>query len=378
MSARPTIDLGRRLTELARLRSDGSPIVSVYLNTRWADEQQRDRVRLFLKNELRRAREGAGGSLAEDLDWVETEGRLLVEGALVPEANGVALFACQPLGLREVIPVRVSFDDAFVVTSAPWLRPFAAVLEETRPALVAFVDGQTARLLPLEPHGRGEELILEHAVEGRHATGGWAGLAQSRYQRHVEAQRDQHFEAVAEILTDLVDRQGITRVVLAGEARALASLRRHLPPPIDGRVVGLINGTRHEPTGILGARAAELLTRLDQAETARAVDAVLGDAAAGARAVAGLAATLEAVHRNNVQRLFLLKDFQASGRVCTGCEMLDVGADGPCSACGAATRSIEMGGTMVDRVMASGGTADVVVTHAGLAAAGRIAARLRY
>lgn len=32
------MDLARRLTELAKLRSPAGPVVSVYLDVRWADE----------------------------------------------------------------------------------------------------------------------------------------------------------------------------------------------------------------------------------------------------------------------------------------------------------------------------------------------------
>lgn len=43
-----------RLRALARVDSHGAPVVSVYLNTGWSDERQRDRPRAFLKAELRR------------------------------------------------------------------------------------------------------------------------------------------------------------------------------------------------------------------------------------------------------------------------------------------------------------------------------------
>jgi len=46
-------DVQTRLAELAKLPPAARPVVSVYLNTRWADEDQRERVRIFLKNNLR-------------------------------------------------------------------------------------------------------------------------------------------------------------------------------------------------------------------------------------------------------------------------------------------------------------------------------------
>ena len=50
------MDLKDRIAELARIEPASTPVVSVYLNTHWRDEHQRDRVRIFLKNALAEAR----------------------------------------------------------------------------------------------------------------------------------------------------------------------------------------------------------------------------------------------------------------------------------------------------------------------------------
>lgn len=371
-------DLRQRLAALAALEPAPAPVVSVYLDTRWVDEQQRDRVRVFLKNELRRARQEAGDGAAGDLGWIEDQGRLLVEQARDTEASGVALFACSAIGLREVWPLRLALENTLVVADRPWLRPLAAVLDQARPALVVFVDGESARLIPLEPGGAGQEVTLQSDVEGRHAMGGWAALAQSRYQRHIEAHRHQHLEAVADALRHLADQHRVERIVLAGEPRTVGLLRPHLPGPLAARVVGEVAGTRWEPAAALAARAAGFLERWEQSDTAEDLDAVLDDAAAGARAAAGLGPTLEAVRRNNALRLYVLDGFQAPGRRCRRCATVEPGEGGPCPACGGPTRPVELGEALVELVIAAGGTAETVATHAGLARAGGIAARLRY
>ena len=46
-------DLDGVLGELARLRSGSEPIVSLYLDVRWNDEQQRERVRLCAREKSR-------------------------------------------------------------------------------------------------------------------------------------------------------------------------------------------------------------------------------------------------------------------------------------------------------------------------------------
>ena len=208
------MNLRDRLIELARIERPGSPVVSVYLNTRWADEHQRDRVRVFLKNELAKARRVPSGRAAEaDLDWIDREGEALVAQSRFPDAHGVALLACRALHLREVLPVRVPFPDRFVVAEAPFLRPLAEMLTESPSTLVAFVNTESARLIPLTIEGAGEEVVLESEVAGRHSPVGWAQMAQTHYQRYMQDHRARHFEAVIESLIALTERHGIERIV---------------------------------------------------------------------------------------------------------------------------------------------------------------------
>jgi hypothetical protein len=373
------VELRGRLAELARRPPSGRPVVSVYLNTRWTDESQRERVRIFLKNQLREARAATAGRAAgEDLDWIEAQGRRLIEQTTLPDASGVALFAGGD-GLREILPVRVAFEDTFVVAEVPHLRPLATAADEIVPALVVFVDGVHARLLPLTAVGPGQETRLESAVEGRHrATGLAEMMAQDRYQRHIEEHRDQHYEAVAAAVAELAERESVERIVLSGEGRAVAILRRHLPSPLGRRVVAAVAGAAHEPMATIAARAAELLAHADEQEDAAAVDRLLDAAAKGGRAVVGVAPTLEAVNRNAVQRLYLVPAFERPGALCERCATLQPPTPDGCVACGGATRPAELGEAMVGRVLTTGGSVSVVERHAGLVEQEGVGALLRY
>jgi peptide subunit release factor 1 (eRF1) len=374
------MNVRERLAALARLAAAPGRVVSVYLNTHWADEHQRDRVRVFLKNALRRARAEAKADpdLLADLAWVESESERLVRQEAYPDARGVALFACRALGLREVLPLRVPFEDTFVVGDHPVVAPLAEALAAAPGALVAFVDGESARLIPLNAASRGEEVTLRSEVPGRHARGNWAQLAQSRYQRHIEAHRDQHFEAVADVLGRLVAEHGLEQIVLAGEPRTLAVFRRRLPGPLAARVVGTVPGARYEDAAALAERAAQLLALVSASEIGREVDQVLADAARGARAVAGVESTAEAAARGAIHRLYRLKGVEIPGVRCDACGALAPAPLGPCRVCGGPTRTVDLAAEVADRVVATGGQVHLVDTHAALAHAGGLAARLRY
>ncbi|MCL6641442.1 MAG: host attachment protein, partial [Candidatus Rokubacteria bacterium] len=361
---------------LARLESRTPPVVSVYLDTAWSDEHQRDRTRVFLTRELRRARPG-GDADPEDLGWIEHRGAALVDQAELPEADGVALFACRALGLREVIPLRVRLAPLFVVAPRPHVGPLAALLDESPPALVVSVDGRGARLIPVHPGGRGDEVILENDVPGHHRRGGWAQLAMARYARHIDQHRHEHLTAVVRTLLDLVEAQAITRIVLAGRPETLTALRARLPEGLRRRVVAGVRAALWEPAGAVVERAVARLAEVERREAAAAVDAVLVEAAKSGRAVAGPAATLEAVLRRAVHRLFLLAAFSSPGGACERCDALQQEA-GACRLCGGPVRGVELGEAMVERVVAAGGTVTRLTAHAGLAAVGGVAARLRY
>jgi hypothetical protein len=368
------MDVNDRLTELARRPPSATPVVSVYLNTRWTDEMQRERVRIFLKNHLRAARASAPPRPSDaDLDWIEDQGRRLVSGAERADASGVAIFAGE--GLREILPVRTAFDDEFVVDAVPFLRPLAGAAPQMEAALVVYVDGVSARLLALGPDGPGDEVRLESAVEGRHATG---GRAQDRYQRHIEEHRDQHFEATAAAVTELMAETGARRLVLSGELRAVARLRGHLATPIAGRVVGLVAGAGHEAMATIAARAATHLAHVDGQQETDGVERVLDAAAKGGRAVAGLEATLEAVNRDAVQHLYLLGRFERPGAICGACGALQPRPAAECAFCGGRAQPTELGSAMVGRTLARGGAVAVIDAHAGLAAQDGIGAILRY
>src|SRR5689334_14102755 len=173
-------DVQARLAELARRPPAARPVVSVYLNTRWTDEAQRERVRIFLKNHLREARAAAERPADEDLAWIESEGQRIIGQHEFTDASGVALIAGGD-GLREVLPVRAAYEDTFVVAPTPYLRPLAGVAQEVVPALVVFVDGVSARIVALMAGGPGEEVALQGEVPKRTAAGGWAALAQTKY-----------------------------------------------------------------------------------------------------------------------------------------------------------------------------------------------------
>ncbi len=197
----------------------------------------------------------------------------------MPDAGGVALFACEALGIREILPSRIPFENVFAVGETPLLRPLMELDASAPTTLVVFIDTESARLVALTAAGPGEEVALRSDVPGHHSRGGWAQLAQSRYRRHIQDHRARHFDAVVETLTALVDGHGVRRIVFAGEPRNVAVFRQELPSRLAALIVGIVAGAEHEEMGRIVARAAQLLPHAEGQREAEGVDGVLTAAA---------------------------------------------------------------------------------------------------
>lgn len=367
-----------RIARLARLHApDG--VVSVYLNTRWSDEHQRDRTRVFVREEVRRLqRAGATAGLDQALGWIEAETDVRVGQGRDEAVHGVALFACPAAGVQEILAWRAPFEPAFVIADAPCLRPLAAMVGQCPPALVAFVDGERARLVPLAVDRVDEEVDLESPVPGTHRRGGWAQLAQSRYARHIERHRGEHFDAVAAAVADTVEARGARWLVLAGESGAVAAVRDRLPPALQGRVAGTVRAAWHEPAAAIAERADALLRQVEAEAARQALARAVTEAAKGGRAVTGVDDTLAAAARGAVHQLLLLRTFAEDGLACPACGALARSQGPACPLCRAPARRVELGEAATARVLASGGTVAMVADGAGLAESGGMAALLRF
>ena len=49
------MEMRSEIRKLARVEEGPCPFLSLYLNTKWDDEQQRERIRLFTKNQLKKS-----------------------------------------------------------------------------------------------------------------------------------------------------------------------------------------------------------------------------------------------------------------------------------------------------------------------------------
>ncbi len=387
------------LLELARLRSGSEPIVTLYLDVRWKDEQQREKVRLFVQERSRAilahyAPDAPGrDGLVRTLEKLQGFVAGLTAQAYEADRDGLALFACEALGLWRPLFFGREVENELSVDGVPHLAKLARLVEEVAPAIVVMPSQEGADLYEVQLGDLDAEASVRGPVPRNDVDVFNPGAAKpGRYferekknERRTENHVQRNRRAAAEQVTALFDRTPQARVVLVGTAEALAAFERELPPRVAARIVTRVPRPREwdSAEGVKrdGVRSvAEAVLGRERDEERRDVDTVIGQALRGAFAVVGPEDVVLAVNEGRVQSLVIEEDFARAGFRCDNCDALgaDVEAAEVCPFCAGDLRAVpNLGEALVARTLAAGGRIEVVPHGNKLHSYRGIAATLR-
>src|SRR5215468_8097458 len=112
-------------------------MVSLYLDARWSDEQQRERVWLTVRERIRRLRRQKDDPrLLEDLDAALQATEAWVKQAADVGYDGLALFRGVRVGVEVTLRAHLPFATQVVVGPLPFLCPLAMLTWRPRALVV--------------------------------------------------------------------------------------------------------------------------------------------------------------------------------------------------------------------------------------------------
>jgi peptide chain release factor subunit 1 len=238
----------------------------------------------------------------------------------LPHSRGVALFACEALGLLAVVPLPRVHRHRLVLDDTPWLLELVAAERDLGRAFVVAVDRTHARLFavsamevlelpaPITPARRGGKFFTD-----REDAPGWG---EHRYHSRIEEERHRHYAAIVDSLESLLGDHPNRGFVLAGPADHTAALRRFLPP----RLVSQLLGTRKvNPRAVTPAEIQTIGLECAAEHRRKAIAALVRGAenAIGAGwAVNGARETLRALAHGQVRALIVREDLSGTGYRC--------------------------------------------------------------
>jgi peptide chain release factor subunit 1 len=253
------------------------------------------------------------------------------------------------------------------------------VLDDFERFAIVLFDKSRARLFTIYLGEIETELAVDDYVPGKQATGGWYGLAQTRYARHHEDHVRRHVEHTIATLMVLLRGRPFDRLLLAGPDEALAILLRDLPRPLRTRFVGTVRLELFASSAEVLHAALDAASRAERAAESTAVQELVEGK--GARfAVLGTTATLEAVSAGRVHKLVIADIYQGAGGECEKCGSVTT-EGATCPLCGQATTAlVDLRERVVERALDKGAIVESVSGDAAIAlmAQGGMGAWTRY
>jgi len=294
---------------LAAIDSGALPFLSVYLDVRpeavGESPQRRDSL-VMLRDRLRDIRKTLLPR-GEGLDSFDTDAQRIqrfISGEMDPSTEGLAIFACHGIGVWEALEVATPFENQVTVASRPDLYQLAKLEDEFETAIVGVIDTNTARLYVWQYGALVDAGGPDDAPDSyrKRAMGGWS---QARYQRHIDKHRKQFAEEIAQALGDLVEREGATRVVLAGDEVAMTELQHAMPQQLAAKVSGVFRIGIRADVEEIEAEAAPILAEAERQAGLSAAERAIAEVRQGDLGVAGVAPTARALERGQVDTLVL-------------------------------------------------------------------------
>jgi peptide subunit release factor 1 (eRF1) len=297
----------------------------------------------------------------------------------VPSGPGVAVFAAAPPGYLHAVALPSRPLDEVTWSDRPALATLQAVLDDHERIAVALIDKSRARLFSVFVGAIEEERDFKDYVPGRHRTGGWHLLSQTRAQRHHDDLVAVHIRRVTAELMEMLRSRPFDHLIVAGPDEAISLLCQTLPRPLRARLAATLHLELFAGEAEILSAVERVRQEVDRAHGLRVVEELAGAAAAG-QAVVGLSATLAALAEDRVFRLVVSDALAAVGARCTRCGRIAAGA-GACPACGGQLgRASSLRDLLVEQALAEGAAVELVGAEAAerLAPYGGVGAFVRY
>jgi peptide chain release factor subunit 1 len=312
-----TISRGR-LRQLIDASPDRGRVLSVFLNLDPAEfptPPARATAITSVLNEAARKIEACEGLDHEEHQWLRADLDRVRETLTNADiaSNGtraVAVYACEPLDLLEIVPLRRPTASHAVVDRAPAIGPLVWESDDER-WVVVLANRRNARIFRGTGDGIEETDRIQDDVHSQHDQGGWS---QARYQRSVEKEKDDHLAHVADVLFDIFKTSGVDCLLVGGPDELVGELEDRLHDYLRKRCVGRLH-IDVDNSLVDDVRAAVVEAREERAtqQEREALDRLIEGVGRGTRGAGGLPDVLMALNEARVECLLLAEGFRASG-----------------------------------------------------------------
>jgi peptide chain release factor subunit 1 len=305
-----------RLRRLAELRPQRGMVLSVFFNldpSEFATPAARATELNSVVTAAARKVEEADGlehdervALRADVERVREV--LRGPGLASNGTHGLAVFACGPAGVLEVVRLPHPIESRAIVDDHACVEPLVRSDSSER-WCVLLVNRKTARIFMGTAAGLEEIDHIEGDTHRQHDQGGWS---QKRYARSVEQEKLNHLGHALDTLFARFKRRPFDHLVVGAPEELVAEVEEKLHPYLRARLAGRLGiDVENSTPSEVSAAAAEVVERHVAAVEREALDRMQQGIGRGDRGVSRPEPVMEALEQARVEILLLAEDFDA-------------------------------------------------------------------
>jgi peptide subunit release factor 1 (eRF1) len=238
----------------------------------------------------------------------------------LPSTQGIALFACEPIGLFEAVPLPFVYRSRMAVDTTPLVRELASVEDEFGRLLTVVLDRTAARFFEVAAYGAVELPGLRaDSTRGKRFRGdadGPSGWGEHTYNNRIRTEKQRHYEAIARELFAIDRRRPAHGIVLAGTGADAAAVEPFLHNYLVERVIGTARLNPKEATPARVHEATLVVREAWERDAERALVREMQEAVGSGWSVNGMTPTLRALSRGQVRALLVHADAGEPGFRC--------------------------------------------------------------
>ena len=369
----------QRLRELAGLRPDGHKVLSLYLNLDPSEfptpKARKTELESLLDVVERAARDDTlthdqKVELKHDVERVRTWFTSEFDAS---GARGAAVFAATAIDLFEVHRLGRPIRSEVTIDDSPFIEPLAGMPGGDGYS-VLLVNRQLARILAGGSDGMREVVSLVDDVHGWHDQGGWS---QARFQRGIQKETKDHLKHAGQELFKLFKRGAAQRLIIGCPDEMRGEVEKSLHSYLRERIAGNLEiDVKASPVAV-AKEAATIIERDERERERHWLDRLQSGLGRHDRAVAGLAATLEALNEQRVEGLLVEDGYRDAGYVSPRADFLST-EPGQSAVGEELQRRDDIVESAMERALEQSAEVVVVRHHPDLEALGSVAAVLRF
>ena len=371
------------IRQLAQFESPTGCAISFYFQPQTPQNKSHREEAILIKelvrDVLRKAeRNGNDAAMRQDLEKVLE----IAEGLHGNHSRGKAIFACREQNIWHEFDVPPRLGRSQIkVNSRFHLRPLVDAKSGLPRTCIALVNRKKARIFELQETEITQKLDLEFGPSPAvPRSDGFQGYEAGHRERHVENTTMQHFKMLAESLVLLCSKEKLEALLIGCQDDSWPEIEAQLPTALKQKLRGrfavdVLSATAEE----VRQHANRILTEAKLTERMALMREVMGESQRNGRGALGLKHVLNALERQEVQTLLLVRDFKAEAVECPNCRHLDTRMVKTCAVCGHETRALnDVCDSLVDLALRNGAEIRMVDSDADMEKAGHVAALLRF